>query len=182
MTTAKKVLIVLKEKAGKDFSCLHITRESINDVEVPLNIIEKGGVNPVTFSYPSDDLFLEIIEKDLKFDVIFVDGYHTAEQVEKDILNAWQCLNKGGKIVLENINPPTEEHQIVPRQQISWTGDCWKAWAGFKKVNKNVKCEHINSKYGIGVINFKKVKLKPDFIAIELTYADLEADRTIITK
>ena len=50
--------------------------------------------NPVDFPYTSDTFFKkledhEILPEKTKFDVIFLDGLHTAEQVNRDIINSF---------------------------------------------------------------------------------------------
>ena len=126
----------------------------------------------------SDDFFKD---NKKKFDVIFIDGDHTAEQVEKDILNAWAACKKGGVIILHDINPPTEAHQITPRVQDSWTGDAWRAWVGFKDLNADVKTEYVEEKYGLGVIYKSGHKIGPGFTNTYLKYEDIEASRGYIT-
>lgn len=130
------------------------------------------------FGTTSDEYFEKNADK---FDVIFIDGDHNAEQVQKDIVNAWSRLNKGGAIILHDINPPTKEHQLIPRIQESWTGDAWRAWVGFKKVHDKIKVEYIDEKYGLGVIHKSGHKVNNVFIDSETTYEEIEADRSIIT-
>ncbi len=71
--------------------------------------------NPVDFNMTSDDFFQklsqnEILSNEIKFDVIFIDGLHLAEQVDRDIENALKYLKDDGFIVLHDCNPPSEWH------------------------------------------------------------------------
>lgn len=70
--------------------------------------------------------FVEIPET--KFDLIFIDGLHTAEQVKKDFQNALKVLSPRGFIVLHDCNPEKEEHTIVPRpyERGHWNGNVYK--------------------------------------------------------
>jgi hypothetical protein len=63
-----------------------------------------------------------------QFDLIFIDGLHHSDQVEKDFINAQKVLKKGGFIVLHDCNPQYEQHTIVPRQKPSghWNGDVYR--------------------------------------------------------
>jgi|SRR5690606_24088327 len=83
--------------------------------------------------YPSFDGF-KIIEP-VVFDLIFIDGLHTAEQVKKDFENALKILSPGGFIVLHDCNPLKEEHTIVPRPTPTghWNGNVYKFAASMPK-------------------------------------------------
>jgi hypothetical protein len=70
-----------------------------------------------------------------QFDLIFIDGLHTAEQVKKDFENALKALSPNGFIVLHDCNPQKEEHTIVPRPRPTghWNGDVYKFAASIPK-------------------------------------------------
>lgn len=53
----------------------------------------------------SDTYFGEIVGPDEQFDVINIDGMHTAEQALRDLLNALSCLAPGGLIVIDDVKP-----------------------------------------------------------------------------
>lgn len=61
-----------------------------------------------------------------KFDIVFVDGDHTADQVKKDFENSLKCLNENGFIVLHDTLPDKEEYTKVPRETKIWYGDVYK--------------------------------------------------------
>ena len=79
-----------------------------------------------TFLMTSDEAFSAGFRR--KFDLIFIDGLHTAEQVKKDFENALKALSPNGFIVLHDCNPLKEEHTIVPRPTATghWNGDVYK--------------------------------------------------------
>ena len=52
-----------------------------------------------TFKGTSDNFFLNYKEK---FDVIYVDGSHEADQVYKDITNSWKILNINGILICDD--------------------------------------------------------------------------------
>lgn len=88
----------------------------------------------------SDDLFYnlnnpttEIIEGQpytskwlAKWDLIFIDGLHHADQVKRDFENSLKCLNDGGFIVIHDTLPDKEEYTKVPRETKIWYGDVYK--------------------------------------------------------
>ena len=62
-------------------------------------------VRPGIINIGSDEYF-EGISSDKKFDIIFIDASHYAEDVDKDITNALRCLSDGGVLVMHDCNPP----------------------------------------------------------------------------
>jgi hypothetical protein len=108
-----------------------------------INCDYKVSVDPepnahASFCMTSDEFFYSFItrgemykdkiwEKN-KFDLIFIDGLHTAEQVQKDFENALRVLSPEGFIVLHDLLPETYERTLVPRptKTGSWNGSCWK--------------------------------------------------------
>lgn len=95
----------------------------------------KIGVDPdpsahATIQATSDRYFAVATENPAitPFNLIFIDGLHTAEQVKKDFENALKILSPNGFIVLHDCNPEKEEHTIVPRptERGHWNGSCYK--------------------------------------------------------
>jgi hypothetical protein len=95
----------------------------------------KDGVDPgqycdckyVNYKITSDEFFKNHINK--KYDIIFIDGLHTAFQVSKDIFNSINNLNDGGWIILDDVFPHSENEQerLNLNKSGSQTGDVWKA-------------------------------------------------------
>lgn len=100
----------------------------------------KNGVDPNVIGTPgiyqlTSDEFFHIHNLNAEhsgitkiFDLIFIDGLHTAEQVKKDFENSLKVLSPGGFIVLHDCNPEKEEHTIVPRPKPvgHWNGDVYR--------------------------------------------------------
>jgi hypothetical protein len=115
------------------------------------------------------------------FDLIFIDGLHHADQVERDIVNSWNFLNKGGMILIHDIKPHTFEMQQVPRIQPVWTGDVWRAWNGLK-INTKLKLDYWDDEYGLGIIHKSRHKLELGFVDMETTFEDYKANEGWLIK
>jgi hypothetical protein len=76
-----------------------------------------------------------------KFDIIYIDGLHHSEQVDKDIENSIRCLSENGVVVLHDSNPETELCQRVPRESDYWLGDVWKSVVKYRSKNSNPGCK-----------------------------------------
>jgi hypothetical protein len=124
--------------------------------------------NPVDFKMTSDIFFeqlnngqLKEIDKNIKFDVIFIDGLHISSQVEKDIQNSLKFIKDNGFIILHDCNPPSEYHQ---RENYDfknspagpfWNGTTWKAFYKFRhQLDLFSIC--FDSDWGVGVISKTK--------------------------
>jgi hypothetical protein len=118
-------------------------------------IENKIGVDPVSggnIRKTSDNFFKENVNK---FDIVFIDGLHTYEQVKKDILNSVNCLNKNGIILVHDCMPDSLGKQAVPRYKMQWNGDVWKAIVDLRqKENLDIYTCEIDQ--GIGVITNRK--------------------------
>lgn len=100
----------------------------------------------------------EVLSNDIKFDVIFIDGLHLAQQVDRDIENATKYIKDDGFIVLHDCNPPSEWHSRetygyhnTPAGQF-WNGTTWKAFLKWRfKSSINSCC--IDSDWGVGILS-----------------------------
>ena len=117
-------------------------------------IDNKIGVDPVSggnIRKTSDDFFKENNDK---FDIVFIDGLHTYEQVKKDINNSLNFLKPTGVILLHDCLPLKIRDQMIPRSHDHWNGDTWKAIVESRTRNDldTYTCE---ADHGIGII-FKR--------------------------
>jgi len=138
-------------------------RETLNQINVPI----KHGVDPNgcgDYTMTSDEFFANHCKQ--KYDLIFIDGLHLAEQVQKDITNSLTFLNEQGIIVCHDMLPTEEWHQL--REGLSgqpWTGDCWKAFASLRSWRHDLKMFTIDTDWGCGVIRRDDTTWEQKFIA-----------------
>ena len=120
-----------------------------------VQIQNKIGVDPVSggnVRKTSDDFFKD---NNRKFDIVFIDGLHTYQQVKKDILNSINCLNNNGVILVHDCMPDSLSKQAVPRYRMLWNGDVWKAIVDLRQ-DENLEIYTCEMDQGIGVIRNKK--------------------------
>lgn len=128
-----------------------------------------------TFKGTSDEFFKQ---NEDKFDLIFIDGLHEAEQVRKDLINAMKYLNDDGVIILHDVLPKNKQMQKVPREQKEWTGDVWRAVVGFHKEYPDVPFETLKADYGLTFIYPQGKKYRKHFEDKETTFADFDKNKT----
>jgi len=125
------------------------------------------------FEMTSDEFFQKRRDK---FDIIFIDGLHMEDQVDKDIENSLKRLRKGGLIVLHDTHPQAEAVQSAsPVSGTPWMGQVYRSFwklrmqrddldlctvfehTGFSFIRpgKNVKYEKPNFKGNMSFMYFK---------------------------
>ena len=123
---------------------------------IPLKMKNKFGVDPFqggNYRMTSDEFFEK--NKNLKFDVIFIDGLHHYDQCQKDCINSIKSLNPGGIIFLHDLLPRCEMEQKIPQSYSSWTGDVWKVALELSR-SSNVDFRICNIDHGVGILKLKK--------------------------
>jgi hypothetical protein len=177
MTRTEIINYLIKEIKAKSYLEIGV-RESKGNFDL-VECEDKIAVDPVPLSAGilplTSDQFFE--QNNSTFDFIFIDGLHEEEQVMKDILNSLKVLNEGGYIVCHDMNPTTEEMQLVPMQtDEAWTGDCWKAWVRLRSTRKDLNMAVVDTDFGVGIIKKgtqKCLSLKD----LNLSYNNLDANR-----
>jgi hypothetical protein len=138
----------------------------------------KVGVDPdknskATVFATSDEYFASIEQR---YDIIFIDGLHHADQVEKDINNSLKTLNPGGIIVMHDCLPTSKRMQEIPLQeQQEWTGNTWMAYFKFRILRPDLKMHCVDTDWGIGLIQ----PGEQDTIALSIlpSYEQFDANR-----
>ena len=126
-----------------------------NQLFSKVKIDHKIGVDPVSGGNirKTSDKFFEENKSD--FDIIFIDGLHTFQQVKKDILNSVSCLKDNGIILVHDCMPDSLGKQAVPRYKMQWNGDVWKAIVDLRQ-QEELDIYTCEMDQGIGVITNKK--------------------------
>ena len=126
----------------------------------------------------SDKFFFEL-DKKVKFDVIFIDGLHLEDQVDRDIENSILHINDSGTIIMHDCNPPSEFHQRevyeVDGKLPQWNGTTWRSFVKNRMINNNVTMCVVDCDWGVGIMkkgNQKLLEYKDKF-----SYSYLEKNR-----
>lgn len=118
--------------------------------------------NQVDYPYTSDNFFRLLENKELnlstthKWDIIFIDGLHISNQVEKDIFNSLNHLSENGVIVLHDCNPPNlwmaREDYIIDGIAHGWNGTVWKSIYKLRATRPDLFVCTVDTDYGIGIV------------------------------
>jgi hypothetical protein len=86
------------------------------------------------------------------YDLIFIDGLHHSDQVDKDIENSLARLNEGGFIILHDCNPPTIDRAVEDFFGQPWNGTVWKAIYKLRCSKPDIDICVLDWDEGVGVI------------------------------
>ena len=132
--------------------------------------LESPSKYPI-YTVTSDEYFKNVIGKDENFDLIFIDGLHHHEQIEKDIINSLSKLSKTGMIVMHDCNPPAErqarenfndfgnfwtwEMTLRPGSTLGlekWNGTAWKTFSKFRCKRDDIFMMTVDIDWGCGIL------------------------------
>jgi hypothetical protein len=117
--------------------------ECLARIEAP----QRTGVDPVsggTHRMTSDEYFATHHET---FDLIFIDGLHESQQVQRDLDHALAVLNKGGLVVLHDCNPLCLEDGLPKGKN----GDGYKViWRALTRPDLDIRV--LNVDWGLGLV------------------------------
>lgn len=127
--------------------------------------LSKTGVDPASGGTvrKTSDAFFEN-NRDT-FDIVFIDGLHTYEQVRKDVINALKSVNRVGWIALHDMLPRNWVEQHVPVVTMkAWTGNVWKVAFELMET-KGIEFKILRIDHGVGVIKV----IEPEVVLKDMT-------------
>jgi len=141
----KSYLEIGVQNPANNFNKINVLHKVGVDPELPAsrNIIGLDGNG-----FTSDQAFAAMFTAQYPplYDLIFIDGLHHADQVERDFENSLRCLNDGGFIVIHDTMPEDESTTHVPRDSKMWHGDVYKfamnigTYTGINYVTVDMDC------------------------------------------
>ena len=154
-----------------------------------INATSKIGVDIGKGTPPDDTTVIRMASSDYfkmlgeqgasKFDIIFIDGSHLCEDVEKDLTSALQFLKEEGTIVMHDCSPPNSFFQERSQSPYcgGWTGDVWKAFVKFRSSRPDLEMCVVDTDYGCGIVRFGTQDILNIDIDTDLEYTNLEKNR-----
>lgn len=122
------------------------------DFKISVDPLQNGYT---TYQMYSDDFFANL-DKDDKFDIIFVDGLHKYEQCYKDLENSINHLEDNGFLLCHDMNPYNRwlaRPELVNEETGDWNGDVYKSFIKFRQNHFDCCCCMLyDCDWGIGVI------------------------------
>jgi len=168
----------------QNYDKIHLPNEKKESIEPYPPQSDPPQQSP-TYQMTSDEAFKIIHEGNKKYDLIYIDGLHLEEQVDRDIKNSLKALNQNGTIVLHDCNPL---HKFLQRPNYEvngtypqWNGTVWKSIVKFNTDQTHpLIARVVDTDWGCGIIQIEsqtsKVK-KPQFRPEMLEYEYLDRDK-----
>ena len=127
----RKEIISHWARSIKATKYLELGLHDINEVfnHIPCSIKHSVDINDqfADYTMSTDDFFYNLksrklnLDKDYKWDVIFIDANHLANFVKNDLINSLNHLSEDGIIFLHDVLPPNYKMQLE-------YGGCQTAW------------------------------------------------------
>ena len=165
-------------------SFFHKVKPQIFEVKECFNYLnEQLLLNPPNKNTLNNDHDFELIEyelgfqklkqKGLKFDVVFVDSYHTLSQTIKDINVALELVSEKGIIVVHDCNPPKIEYVGNEYREHKWCGQTYEGFIKFRVLNPQIESYVVDIDLGCGIILPNRKPTNPLILSDEMTIDDL---------
>lgn len=126
---------------GRTFHALKAAHKVAVDPKFKFDLDAAKAENPnaAYHQVTSDEYFGSIRKPDEQFDVVYIDGLHTADQTIRDLLNVLLCTHERSVIIIDDVRPSSyaaSMHSIPQWQQVvaadpeaarrGWMGDVYR--------------------------------------------------------
>ena len=111
----------------------------------------------------------KVRNEDIKYDIVFIDSWHTYQQSLKDIYTALELVSNNGIIIVHDCCPYTED-LIGPCNGGEWCGQTYEAFINFRYDHKELETFCVYTDYGCGIIS-----LNWDF-SVPISYTKYDKD------
>jgi hypothetical protein len=102
-----------------------------------------------------------------RYDLIFVDPFHTLQSSSADIAAAWKMLSPDGILVVHDCNPADEAMTAATFQPGNWCGLTYRAYIDFVFSQPARRYCTVDTDYGCGVVHKRASKGEPVLSAID---------------
>ncbi len=127
----------------------------------PMNHSDGLQIDYTSADLTGEDCLKEIATTGKKFDVVFVDPYHSYKTSKSNLEYAIQLLNLRGVLVVHDCNPPNQSLTSPEFRKGGWLGQTYLAFLDFVNERPDLEYCVVDIDWGVGIIwRADKVKLK----------------------
>ena len=172
-----KTYLEIGVTGGNNFNIIRCNEKESCDVVTEDERANTNYEGNITYLMTSDEMFAKM-PTDKKYDIIFIDGLHDEEYVDRDIINSLKHLNKYGVICVHDTLPYYDiaqtDYNIYFNHKdevVIWNGTTWKAIT--KLQDNNIEFYTVdNGDFGLTIIKYKDnpQQLQPPTYLSKLRY------------
>lgn len=119
---------------------------------VPEGYSDNEPIDYSTESESSEELLRGILESGERFDIVFVDPFHTYEDSRRDIEIAIRLIIEKGAVVVHDCNPPNEKSSSGHYIPGEWCGLTYAAFLDVVLNRNDIRYFTVDADYGCGII------------------------------
>jgi hypothetical protein len=111
---------------------------------------------PIQFSTEaesSEELFAELMRSGEKFDLVFIDPWHTYESSLRDIVFGLQLIKDDGIVLIHDCSPPNQTCAAPEISSWEWSGVTFAAYLDVVLFTGSISYITVDSDYGCGIIS-----------------------------
>jgi len=144
-----KTYLEIGVETGLNFNEINIDHKESCDISNSMWELDY----PITYLMTSDEMFANM-SINQKYDIIFIDGMHSEDYLDRDIINSLKHLNPNGLILCHDVLPVCNFNTSELCNNGAWTGTCWKSIT--KLQDQNIEFHTLNQNfYGLTIIHYK---------------------------
>lgn len=149
---------------GITFNALSADKKTGVDPKFQFKTDNFASENVIFHEITSDEFFGKVVDQRERYDVIYLDGLHTAEQTLRDLLNAQLFLKPDGVIIIDDVWPNSyaasirtlEDHQAFRSslniESLAWMGDVFKLLYFVDTFMQQFTMRVINDNFGQAIM------------------------------
>ena len=111
---------------------------------------------PIEFSTEaesSEELFGELMRSRERFDLVFIDPWHTYASSLRDIVFGLQLIKDGGIVLIHDCSPPTPTCAEPEFRPGEWGGVTFAAYLDVVLFTERIHYVTVDSDYGCGIVS-----------------------------
>jgi hypothetical protein len=121
----------------------------------PAEFLDGETIDFSTQAESAEDLYLELINSGRRFDLVFLDPFHTYASSLRDIVYALQLVQPGGSVLIHDCDPPREEIAGPEFRPGEWCGVTYLAYLDTVLFDPGLCYATVDADYGCGIISKK---------------------------
>ena len=101
----------------------------------------------------SEEVLVNLLRRGQRFDLVFIDPFHTYLSSLRDIVFGLQLVKSNGVLLIHDLNPPNPECVSPQIRAGEWCGETFAAFLDIALFDDDLRYATIDTDYGCGIIS-----------------------------